>query len=156
MTDEPSANLLLWQSDPLTFYYCDRWTRWHFTTATLRHPFDTSRLLTSTPPKVGPFVTVIGPPPFFYPDCDRKSTFSLKRNVDVLSQVTGDHLEAFWLVSRRVDKMSQWSKSPWGKLLKVTVASKRAVGSEKYWKTPPLNTPCQISASWVSVWRPKS
>jgi hypothetical protein len=48
-----------------------------------------------------------------------------------LSQVTRDHLEAFWLVSRGVDKMSQWSKSPWGKLLKVTAASKRAVGLDK-------------------------
>jgi hypothetical protein len=68
---------------------------------------------------------------FFYLDCDRTSTFALKQNADVLSQVTGDHLEAFWLVSQGVDKMSQWSKSPWGKLLKVTVASKPAVGSEK-------------------------
>jgi hypothetical protein len=62
----------------------------------------------STPPlKVGRFVTVIGRPPFFYLDCDRMSTFALKRNVDVLSQVTGDHLEAFQLVSWGVDKMSQ-------------------------------------------------
>ncbi len=59
------------------------------------------------------------------------STFALKQNGDVLSQVSWDLLEAFWLVSRGVDKMSQWSKSPWGKLLKVTVASKRAVGLEK-------------------------
>jgi hypothetical protein len=27
-----------------------------------------------------------------------KKTFALKRNVDVLSHVTGAHLEAFWLV----------------------------------------------------------
>ncbi len=34
---------------------------------------------------------------FFYLDCDRTSTFALKRTADVLSQVTGDHLEAFRL-----------------------------------------------------------
>ncbi len=27
--------LLLWQFDPLTFYYCDRWTHWRFTTVTI-------------------------------------------------------------------------------------------------------------------------
>jgi hypothetical protein len=43
-----------------------------------------------TPPKVGCFVTVIGRYTFFYLDCDRTSTFALKGNVDVLSQVTGD------------------------------------------------------------------
>jgi hypothetical protein len=74
---------------------------------------------------------VIGHPPFFYPDCDRMSTFALKRNVDVLSQVPGDHLDTFGLVSRGVDKMSQWSKSSCVKLLKVAVASKQAVGLEK-------------------------
>jgi hypothetical protein len=36
---------------------------------------------------------------FFYLDCDRTSTFALKQNEDILSQVTGDHLEAFRLVS---------------------------------------------------------
>jgi hypothetical protein len=35
---------------------------------------------------------------FFYLDCDRTSTFALKRNVDVLSHVTRAHLEVFWLV----------------------------------------------------------
>jgi hypothetical protein len=68
---------------------------------------------------------------FFKLDCDRASTFSLKQNVDILSQVTRDHLEAFWLGSGGMDKMSQWSKSSRGKLLKVAVASKRAVGLEK-------------------------
>ncbi len=29
-------NLLLWHFDPLTFYYCDRWTQWQFTTVTIR------------------------------------------------------------------------------------------------------------------------
>jgi hypothetical protein len=55
----------------------------------------------------------------------------MKQNVDVLSQVSRDRLEAFRLVSQGVDKMSQWSKSPREKLLKVAAASKRAVGSEK-------------------------
>jgi hypothetical protein len=59
------------------------------------------------------------------------STFALKQKVDVLSQVTKDRLEAFRLVSRGVDKMSQQSQSSCGKFLKVAVASKRAVGLEK-------------------------
>jgi hypothetical protein len=124
-------NLLLWHFGPLTFCYCNRWTQWHFTLATLCPPFDTSRKLTSTPPKSRTFCHCNRTSTFFYLDCDRTSTFALKRNVDVLSQVTWEHLEALWLVSQRVDKMSQWSKSSRGKLLKVAVASKRAVGLEK-------------------------
>jgi hypothetical protein len=54
----------------------------------------------STPLKVGRLVTVLGCPPFFYLDCDRTSTFAMKRNVDVSSHVTREHLEAFWLVLR--------------------------------------------------------
>ncbi len=63
----------------------------------------------------------------------------------------GTHLEAFRLLSRGVDKMSQWSKSPRGKLLKVTVASKRAVGSKKELKKHPLYTPSARSGHPESV-----
>ncbi len=96
-------NLLLWHFDPLTFHYYDRWTQWHFTTATLRPPFDTSRSLMSTPPKSMTFWHCNRTFTFFYLDCDRTSTFAPKWNVDVLSQVTRDHLEAFQLVSRGVE-----------------------------------------------------
>jgi hypothetical protein len=76
------------------------------------------------------------------------SSFALKQNVEVLSHVTREHLEAFWLVS-------------WGGGQNVTVVqitTQKIVKSlcnfllsgriEKIIeKTPPVNTPYQISAS---------
>jgi hypothetical protein len=38
-------------------------------------------------------------------------TFTLERNVDILSHVTRAHLEEFGLFDRGVDEMSQWSNS---------------------------------------------
>jgi hypothetical protein len=87
--------------DPVTFYYCDTWSPIWFIQVTNIHPS----------PKSWTFSHCNRTSTFFYLDCDRTSTFALKQNVDVLSHVTGDHLETFWLVLRRVEKMSQWSKS---------------------------------------------
>jgi hypothetical protein len=152
----------LWQFttvhfDPITFYYCDRWTQWQFTTVTLRPLYilllwqmdpvtiyycDTSppiryiQVTNVTPPKSRMFCHCNRMSTFFYLDCDRTSTFVLKRNVDILSQVTRDHLEAFRLVSRGVDKRSQWSKSPCGKLLKVAAASNERSDRKNNRKTP--------------------
>jgi hypothetical protein len=61
----------------------------------------------------------------------------MKRNVVVLSHVTREHLEAFWLVLQGVDKMSQWSKSSCIKLLKVAVTSKPVVELENNRKNTP-------------------
>jgi hypothetical protein len=83
--------------EPVTFYYCDASPPPQHVQVTNVQP--------PPPLKVGNFVIVIGCP-LFYLDCDKTSTFALKRNVDVLSQVTRDYLEAFGLVSRGVYKMS--------------------------------------------------
>ncbi len=152
MTDGPNDNLLLWQFDPLTFYYCDRWTQWQFTTVKIWalnilqlwqmdpvtfYYWDTSspiwyvQVTYVHPPKSRTFCHCNRMSTFFYLDCDRTSTFSLKQNVDVLSQVTGDHLEAFWLVSRGGGQNVTMVQIIMQKLLKVTAASKRAVGLDK-------------------------
>jgi hypothetical protein len=47
--------------------------------------------------------------PFFYLDCDRMSTFALKRKCGHLSDVTRAHLEVIWLFWCRLDNTSQWS-----------------------------------------------
>jgi hypothetical protein len=153
VTDGPSDNLLLWQFDPLTFYYCDRWTQWQFTTValwplnilllwqmdpvtfyycdTLPPPIRYIQVTNVHPPlKVGYFVTVIGHSHFF-PGLWQDIHFGSKAKCGHYVTGHGDHLEAFDLVSRGVDKMSQWSKLSRGKLLKVAIASKRAVGLEK-------------------------
>jgi hypothetical protein len=50
---------------------------------------------------------------FFYLDCDRISTLVLKQNVDVLSQVTGAHLEVFWPGWQTVEKCHSGQNSGW-------------------------------------------
>jgi hypothetical protein len=50
---------------------------------------------------------------FFYLDCDRISTLVLKQNVDVLSQVTGAHLEVFWPGWQTVEKCHRGQNSGW-------------------------------------------
>jgi hypothetical protein len=124
-------NLLLWHFDPFTFYYCDRLDPVTFYYCDTSPPILYIQVTNvhPTPPKSRTFCHCNRTSTFFYLDCDRMSTFAPKRNVNVLSQVTGDHLEAFRLFSREVDKMSQGSKSPRGK--QVAVASKWVVGSEK-------------------------
>ncbi len=92
-------NLLLWHFDPLTFYYCDGWTQWNFTTATLGPLFGRVQVTNIRPPlKSWTFCHCNRTSTYFYLDCDRMSTFALKRNVDVLSHVIEEHLEAFRIV----------------------------------------------------------
>ncbi len=69
----------------VTIYYYDISTLWHFTTVTLHPPppFYTSRKLTSTPPQSWTFCHCVRTSSFFYLDCESKSTFALKQNVDI-------------------------------------------------------------------------
>jgi hypothetical protein len=67
-----------------------------------KHPSN----LCPPPLKAERFDTVLGPL-FFNLHCDRTSTLILKQNAEILSHVTGAHLEVLWLVWQEVDEMSK-------------------------------------------------
>jgi hypothetical protein len=88
----------------MTFYYCDTLPPIQYIQVTNIHP--------PPPSKLDVFPLCSDVHLFFYLDCVRMSTFALKLNVDVLSHVTGAHLEVFWLVWQGGGgEMSKWSRS---------------------------------------------
>ncbi len=86
VTLRPFNILPLRQMDPVTFYYCDTSSLIQYIQVT-KHP----------PSKSRTFCHYNRMSTYFWLDCDRTSIFALKRNVDILSHVTGYTWKPFGL-----------------------------------------------------------
>jgi hypothetical protein len=111
----PPDILLVRHFVPVMFYYCDILSSWHFITAafyphegSLLHHFGLYMICTGSwrPPYfLGGYQVTVLWPHLFLPGLWQESTFAIKQNVDVMSEVTEVYPEMFWLGLQRVGKM---------------------------------------------------